>query len=101
MSGTSSLAKQLMKETGPDDFYSNITAKDIFQCVVLDECGPFFIKNGLIMEQVYIMVTLELVTNRTHLIPIKYTLAKSLIRSLEKLQGIHGRLTMIIVDETK
>ena len=47
------------------------------------------------------MAAIELVTNRCHLIPIENTSAKSLIRALETLQGPRGRLSTIIVDETK
>ena len=60
-----------------------------------------FIRLGPIMEQVYIMVTVELVTNGSHLIPMKDRSAKSLIRALETLQGIRGRLSTIIIVETK
>ena len=47
------------------------------------------------------MVAIDLVTIRAFIIPMQDTLAESLIRSLEKLQGICGILTTLIVDETK
>ena len=53
------------------------------------------------MQQVYVMDTVELVTNLCHLIPMQDTKAKSLIRSLETLHGLRGRLSTIIVDETR
>ena len=100
IAGTSSLAKQQMKEQGPDDFMNNIQDRDVFQCIILDEAGPFFLQSGPIIEKVYIMVAVELVTNRSHLIPIKDTLAKSLIRALETLQRLRGQLSTIIIHET-
>ena len=53
------------------------------------------------MEQVYIMVSVELVTKRSHLISMKDMSAKSLIRTLKTLQVIRGGLSTIIIDETK
>ena len=50
MTGKSSLAKQLTNDTGPDDFYQNITAKDVLTCLIIDECGPFFLKKGEAMQ---------------------------------------------------
>ena len=50
---------------------------------------------------VYEMVAVKLVTNRCHLIPMQDTTAKSLIRSLKTLPGLRGRLSSIIVDETR
>ena len=53
------------------------------------------------MEQVYIMVTIDLVTNRSYIIPMKYSFAKSLIRAQETLQGLRGCVSTIIIDKTK
>ena len=52
----------LLKERGPDDFISSCLEKDMFQCVILDEARPFFLKTGSKTEQVYILVVVKLVT---------------------------------------
>ena len=62
-----------MQDQGPNDFHNNITDNNIFQCVVINESSPYYIKLGPFMEQVYIMVTIELVLNRSHLIPMQDT----------------------------
>ena len=36
MTAKSSLTKQLTKDMGPDDFYQNITAKDMFGCIIVN-----------------------------------------------------------------
>ena len=101
ISGTSSRAKLLMKDWGPNDFINNIQDNGIFQCIILDEAGPFYLWSGRIIEQVYIIVAIELVTCRSNQIPMKDTSAKSLIRAFETLQGIKGHISTIFVDETK
>ena len=101
MSGKSPLTQQLLQERGPDDFVNSCLQKDVLQCVILDECGPFFLKSGPKPDQVYIMVGVELVSYRCHLIPMQDTTTKSLIRALETLQGLRGRLTALILDETQ
>ena len=72
------------------------------QYVNLDEAGPlFFTSQSQKLEQVHILIAVELVTYRSHLVPMKDTSAKSLIRALEQLQSLRGKLSTIILDETK
>ena len=47
------------------------------------------------------MIAFKLVKNRFHLIPMQDTMAKSLIISLETLQGLRGQLSSIIFDENR
>ena len=63
--------------------------------------GPFLLRSETTQEQVYIMVTEELVTNICHLIPIKDTSVKSLIRALETQKSKRGQFFTILLDKTK
>ena len=78
ISGKSPLTQSLLLERGPDDFINNCLQKVVLQCLILDEAGTFFLTSGPKTEQVYIMVGVELVTYRCHLIPMQDTTTKSL-----------------------
>ena len=47
------------------------------------------------------MLGVELVTYRCHLIPMQDTSTNSLIRPLETQQSMRGRLTILVLDDTK
>ena len=72
------------------------------QYVVIDEAGPFFLTSQKPRwEQVYILVCVELVTYRAYLITMQDATSKNLIRALEQLQSRRGRVSTIILDETR
>ena len=89
MTKKSPISKLLLSERGPDDFIKNCLTEDVMQYVVLDEAGPFFLTSqSQKLEQVYLLITVELVTYRAHLIPMQDISAKGLIRALEQLHAI-------------
>ena len=85
MTGKSPISELLLAERGPDDFVANCLTEDVIQYVVLDEAGPFFFTSqSQNLEQVHILIAVKLMTYRSHLVPMKDTSAKSLIRALEQ-----------------
>ena len=101
MIGKSPITQSLLLERGPDDFVANCLEEDVMKFVILDKAGPFFLTaQSQNVEQIYILVAVELVTYHSHLVPMKDTSAKSLIRALEQLQSIIGKLSTIILEES-
>ena len=68
--------------------------------VSIDEAGPFYLLNSQgEHDKTYIMVCVELLTYKYHLIPLPRLDTLSFIRGLEILQSLRGRMTTIILDD--
>ena len=68
--------------------------------VSLDEAGPFYLLNSQgEHDKTYILVCVELLTYKCHLIPLPRLDTLSFIRALEILQSLRGQMTTIILDD--
>ena len=98
--------KHILKEHGPDDLVATTMNQDPLSHVVLDETGPIFFSNGesetseLYLSS-YLLICVELVTYRTHLVIMKDMYMKSVIQALETLQHLRGALMNIVLDAHK
>ena len=90
----------MLKERGPGDFENKATAKGPLSLVVLDGTGPFYIKKEEIkFNIVHIMVGVELITYRTHLISVKCRDTVIFDKALEILQSRRARLILRVIDD--
>ena len=68
--------------------------------VSLDEAGPFYLLNNQReYDKTYMLVCVELLTYKCHLIPLPRLDTLHFIRALEILQSLRGQMTMIILDD--
>ena len=69
--GVSSLTESMKRFYGPDDFVMNTTQPNPMAIVTIDEASPFFVEDGQGgHEKIYIVVCVELLTYKTHLITL-------------------------------
>ena len=74
--------------------------------VILDETGPIFFGEGDSEENelylsTHLLICVELVTYRTHLVIMKDMSTRSVIQGLETLQQLRGALLNIVLDAHK
>ena len=68
--------------------------------VSIDEAGLFYIINSQRdHDKIYILVCVELLTYKCHLIPLPRLDTLHFIRALEILQSLRGQMTTIILDD--
>ena len=68
--------------------------------VSIDEAGPFYLLNNQgEHDKIYILVCVELLTYKCHLIPLPRLDTLSFIRGLEILQSLRGQMTTIVLDD--
>ena len=68
--------------------------------VSIEETGPFYLLNNQgEHDKIYILVCVELLTYKCHLIPLPRLDTRSFIRGLEILQSLTGRMTTIVLDD--
>ena len=100
LKGTSELTLNMKQFYGPDDFVANTIHPNPMKIVSLDEAGPFYLLNNQgEHDKTYILVCVELLTYKCHLIPLPRLDTLSFIRALEILQSLRGQMTTIILDD--
>ena len=100
LKGALELTQNIKQFYGPDDFIANTIHPNPMKIVSLDEAGPFYlINNQGEHDKIYILVCVELVTYKCHLIPLPRLDILSFIRALEILQLLRGHMTSIILDD--
>ena len=99
LKGASQLTHNMKQFYGLDDFVANTIHPNPMKIVSLDEAGPFYLlKNQEEYDKTYILVCVELLTYKCHLIPLPRLDTLHFIRALEILQSLRGQMTMIILD---
>ena len=100
LKGASQLTHNMKQFYGPDDFVANTIHPNPMKIVSLDEAGPFYLLNNQDEhDKTYILVCVELLTYKCHLIPLPRLDTLHFIRALEILQSLSGQMTMIIIDD--
>ena len=95
------LVNNMTKFYGPDHFKANTLHPNLMKVVSIDEAGrPFYLLNNQgEHDKTYILVCVELLTYKCHLIPLPRLDTLHFIRALEILQSIRGQMTTIILDD--
>ena len=76
----------MKKLCGPDDFVGNTIHPNPMRIVSIDEAGPFYLINSQgDHDKTYILVCVELLTYKCHLIPLSRLDTLHFIRVLENL----------------
>ena len=100
LKGVSDLTPNMKQFYGPNDFIANDIHPSPMEIVSLDEAGPFYLLNSQgEHDKTYILVCVELLTYKCHLIPLPRLDTLSFIRALEILQSLRGQMTTIIIDD--
>ena len=81
-------------------------SQDPLSHVILDETGPIFFSDtesetSDLYLSAYLLICIELVTYRTHLIIMKDMTTRSVIQALETLQQLRGALMNVVLDAHK
>ena len=101
LKGASALTQNMKQFYGPDDFVGNTIHLNPMRIVSIDKAGPFYlIGNQGDHDKTYILVCVELLTYKCHLIPLPRLDTLHFIRALEILQSLRGQMTTIILDDT-
>ena len=99
LKGVSDLTPNMKQFYGSNDFIANTIHQNPMKIVSLDEAGPFYLLNSQREhDKTYILVCVELLTYKCHLIPLPRLNTLSFIRVLEILQSHRGHITTIILD---
>ena len=97
----SPFCKAIQKQHSPDDLLAATVSQDPLSHLICDETGPIFYENpntkGKYLSA-HILIGVELVTYRTHLVVINSMSAVDVIKGLEILQNLRGSLINIIMD---
>ena len=100
LKGASYVTQSMKQFHGPDDFIANTIHPNPMKIVTLDEAGPFYLVNSQgEYDKISILVCVELLTYKCHLIPLPRLDTLSFIRALEILQSLRGHMTTIILDD--
>ena len=100
LKGPSELTLNIKQLYGPDEFIANTTHPNQMKIVSLDETGPFYLVNNEgEHDKISILVCVELLTYKCHLIPLPRLDTLSFLRALEILQSLRGHMTTIILDD--
>ena len=100
LKGASQLTHNMKQFYRPDDFVANTIHPNSMRIVSLDEGGPFYLLNNQgEYDKTYILVCVELLTYKCHLIPLPRLDTLHFIRALEILQSLRGQMTTIILDD--
>ena len=100
LKGASALTQNMKQFYGPDDFVGNTIHPNPMRIVSIDKAGPFYlIGNQGDHDKTYILVCVELLTYKCHLIPLPRLDTLHFIRALEILQSLRGQMTTIILDD--
>ena len=100
LKGASELTHNMKQFYGPDDFVANTIHPNPMRIVSLDEAGPFYLLNDQgEHDKTYILLCVELLTYKCHLIPLPRLDTISFVRALEILQSSRGQMTTIILDD--
>ena len=100
LKGPSELTLNMKQFYGPDDFVANTIHPNPMKIVSLHEAGLFYLLNDQgEHDKTYILVCVELLTYKCHLIPLPWLDTLSFIRALEILQSLRGQMTTIILDD--
>ena len=100
LKGASQVTQSMKQFYGPDDFITNTIHPNPMKIVSLDEAGPFYLVNNQgEHNKIYILVCVELLTYKCHLIPLPRLDTISFIRALEILHSLRGHMTTIILDD--
>ena len=85
--GASELTLNMKQFYGTNDFVANTIHPNPMRIVSLDEAGPFYLLNNKgEHDKTYILVCVELLTYKYHLIPLPRLDTLHFIRALEILQ---------------
>ena len=97
--GASQLTHNMKQFYGPDDFIAVTIHSNPMNVVSIDEAGPFHLLNSQgEYDKIYILVCVELLTYKCHLIPLPGLDTLSFIKGLEILQSLRGWMTTIVLD---
>ena len=98
--GISTLTQSMKQFYRLDYFVANILHHNPMRIVSINKAGPFYlIGNQGDHEKTYILVYVELITYKCHLIPLPRLDTLHFIRALEILQSLRGQMTTIILDD--
>ena len=87
LKGVTDLTPNMKQFYGPSDFIANDIHPSPMKIVSLEEAGPFYLLNSQgEHDKTYILVCVELLTYKCHLIPLPRRDTLSFIRALEILQ---------------
>ena len=99
--GKSPYAKAILGQHGPDDLTAATVSADPLSTLIVDETGPFFYEDQNDPDKhhsAHVLIGVELVTYRCHLVVINSMSAPDVIRGLEILQSLRGSLINVIMD---
>merc|ERR1712002_1274499 len=99
MSGETSMNQTLKNLYGPDDFLGLAASADPLSILAVDEAGPFYIQDSEGgYKTTYILVCVEILTYKVHLIPLPKLDTLHFVRALEILQSLRGKFSTLIMD---
>ena len=100
LKGASALTQNMKQFYGPDNFVGNTIHPNPMRIVSIDEAGPFYlIGNQGDHDKTYLLVCVELLTYKCHLIPLPRLDTLYFIRAIQILQSLRGQMTTIILDD--
>ena len=100
LKGALALTQNMKQFYGPDDFVENTIHPNPMIIVSIDEAGPFYlIGDQGDHDKTYILVCVELLTYKCHLILLPRLDTLHFVRALEILQSLRGQMTTIILDD--
>ena len=98
--GASVLTHNMKQFYEPDDFVGNTIHPNPMRIVSIDKAGPFYlIGDQGDHDKIYILVCVELLTYKCHLIPLPRLDTLHFVRALEILHSLRGQMTTIILDD--
>ena len=100
-SAKSPYCKSILGQHGPDDLLSATVSQNPLSHLIIDETGPVFYADPSAADKFFsahILVGVELVTYRTHLVVINSMATIDVIRGLEMFQNLRGSLINVIMD---
>ena len=77
---------------------SHTLSENPLECMQIDEIGPLFLGNRNGYTKIWVVVAIEVVARKIHLVPIKSQDTISFIQVLEILQSCRGCLMKIVID---
>ena len=100
INGVSTLTQNMKGFYGPDDFITNTTHQNPMKIVSIGKAGPFYLDDGHGgHNKKYILICMELLTYKRHLVPLPRLDTLHFVRALEMLQAICGQMTTIVLDD--
>ena len=97
-------SRALKESSGPNDSLDACLNSNPLSFLIVDELGPIFYENPNEKGQfltAHLLIGVELITSRIHIVPINDMSILSIVQGLEILQNQCGRLINLVFDAHK